>query len=676
MNTRLSLILCLLLLAPTTNRASGVARIWNEEVLSAIRRDIPNPPVHARNLFHLSVAMYDAWTAMGTNGVGYLYHERHVLPDPEAARREAVSYAAFRLLSERYALSVSSTNTLPALTNRMVSLGYDPGLVTTDPSTPAGVGNRVAAAVSGYFFHDGARQEFRYQDLPVGQGGYVYTNAPLEPVLSGAAPADVNHWQRLKLIAALSQNGIPTTATQSYLGPHWRDVRPFALERDDPTLPWVDPGPPPFWGQGDNTAFLAELVAVIERGSHLHPSDGVIQDFSPGSFGSNNTLGANNGAGHPFNPSTGQAYVANPMPRGDFSRVLAEFWADGPTSETPPGHWNSIANAVMDHPSFQRRIGGVGDVLDELEYEVKLYFALNAAVHDAACAAWTLKRYYDGWRPLSAIRYLAGLGQSSDPLAPSYHPQGLPLVSNLIEVVTTASSAPGQRHNGLSPGRIALRTYGGPPDNPITQAGGVRWIHGRNWLPFQKFTFVTPAFPGYVSGHSTFSRAAAEVLASITGSPFFPGGLGVYRIPAFSMTMERGPSVDVELQWGTYHDAADQAGLSRIWGGIHPPADDFAGRQVGSQVGLSAWALAQRYWDGSVLSTPVVIDALTPASTNAAVRAHSVRGLHYTLESAPAPGGAYLPVASGQTAVDTRTNFTLPSAPTGAFFRVVLDPSL
>lgn len=143
--------------------ASTVARQWNEEILAAIRRDIPNPPVHARNLFHLSVAMYDAWAAYDTDAVavGYVYHGRHTAQDIDAARRQAVSHAAFRILTERYALSVAATNTLPSLTNRMVHLGYNPGFLGTDPSTPAGVGNRVAARVSDYFFRDGARQEFR-----------------------------------------------------------------------------------------------------------------------------------------------------------------------------------------------------------------------------------------------------------------------------------------------------------------------------------------------------------------------------------------------------------------------------------------------------------------------------------------------------------------------------------
>jgi hypothetical protein len=168
-------------------------------------------------------------------------------------------------------------------------------------------------------------------------------------------------------------------------------------------------------------------------------------------------------------------------------------------------------------------------------------------------------------------------------------------------VVTPESSQPGGRHEGLFPGFIAIHAWGGPPADPTRNYTGVKWIDPTGWLPYQKKTFVTPSFPGYISGHSAFSRAAAEILAAITGNPFFPGGMGVFDAHANSfLAFERGPSADLELQWGTYFDASDQSGLSRIWGGIHPPADDFAGRRAGSQCGKQVWALAQKYFKGNL----------------------------------------------------------------------------
>jgi len=120
-------------------------------------------------------------------------------------------------------------------------------------------------------------------------------------------------------------------------------------------------------------------------------------------------------------------------------------------------------------------------------------------------------------------------------------------------------------------------------------------------MPYQKANFVTPAFPGYISGHSTFSRAAAEVLAAITGSPYFPGGMGEFPAPqnAF-LVFEEGPSVNVTLQWATYQDAADQCSLSRIWGGIHPPQDDIPGRLIGRKIGIEASTHAEKYFQGLV----------------------------------------------------------------------------
>jgi hypothetical protein len=125
-------------------------------------------------------------------------------------------------------------------------------------------------------------------------------------------------------------------------------------------------------------------------------------------------------------------------------------------------------------------------------------------------------------------------------------------------------------------------------------------VRALEWVPFQRPTFVTPAFAGYVSGHSTFSRAGAEVLAAMTGSEYFPGGMLTHTVKAGTLLHEEGPTADVTLQWATYYDAADQAGISRLYGGIHVEADDLEGRRIGSQCGIDAWALARRHFAGTV----------------------------------------------------------------------------
>ena len=179
---------------------------------------------------------------------------------------------------------------------------------------------------------------------------------------------------------------------------------------------------------------------MLAYSSQLTAADGAKLDISPGKL-LNNPLGTNNGTGHPANPVTGRAYPNNVVNRGDYARVLAEYWADGPSSETPPGHWNLVFNQISDHPLTTHRFLGAGAPLRRLEWDVTGYLALNAAMHDAACAAWTLKWQYDSARPITMIRYLAGKGQSSDPALPSYHVDGLPLIPGQIELISAASSA-------------------------------------------------------------------------------------------------------------------------------------------------------------------------------------------------------------------------------------------
>jgi len=638
--------------------SNSVARVWDERALAAIRADTPHPPAQARNYFSLSVCMWDAWAAYDTNGaVGYIYRGKHTAADITAARKEAISYAAWRLLKERHVYSLTASNTLVLDDLQMVALGYNTNNAARD-GTPAGVGNSIYDAVSAWFSNDGSRQTngtgypaspiVAYPDYPLGQGGYVPINIyPLStdrPGISdgtnGHTVIDINHWQRLLIANAVDQNGFPQGPVQKYLGAQWLGVRPFALVRTDPTKPWIDPGPPPYFGGATHTQFVNEVVAVITAGSQLTPDDGVTMDISPASYGNNSLDFAGNygdgsfeiydGHGYSTNPVTGQPYTPNIVKRGDLARVLAEFWADGPTSETPPGHWNVVANYVADNPLLQKKIGGIGSVVDDLEWDVKMYFVLNAAVHEAACACWAAKRAYDGWRPIGAIRYLGALGQSSDSGLPSYNSNGLPLITNVIELVTASTISSG-RHAGLTAGKIAVLTWPGPPSNPNTQHSGVKWVHADSWIPYQRTNFVTPAFPGYFSGHSTFSRAAAEALTALTGSAYFPGGIGYYT--NYVLGFENGPSQPLTLQWATYYDAADQAGISRIWGGIHPPADNLAGRLAGAQLGTNVWALAKKYFDGSVFNTPMTLSVRQLSSGSNEVRCNTLRGFYYRLQS-------------------------------------------
>jgi len=575
-----------------------VARRWDEALLDAIRRALPAPTVHARNLFHTSAAMWDAWAAYDASARGYFVTEKHTADDVEAARDEAMSYAAYRLLNERYIKATGADVSLSQFADLMDALCYPIDVTTTEGDSPAALGNRIAAAVIAYGKTDGANEDGDYADT-----SYRPVNEPLTVDSSGTTMVDPNRWQPLQIEHMISQNGIPVTnGVQQAIGPHWGHVKGFALPQDTGTGTPIDPGPPPRLGDpATDQAYRDQALQVIRDSSMLDAADGIMIDISPGALGGN-SLGANDGRGHATNPVTGQPYEPDMVLQGDFGRVMAEFWADGPSSETPPGHWNVLANLVSDELDPDLRIGRTGEPVPRLEWDVKLYLAVNGAVHDAAIAAWGLKGYYDSARPISMIRYMGGLGQSSDPSLPSYNTEGLPLVPGLVELITPETTAPGQPNAALAghEGEIAVKAWAGNPADPTTESGGVAWILAVDWVPYQLPTFVTPSFPGYVSGHSAFSRAAAEVLTGFTGSEYFPGGMSGYTIEARSLKFEQGPTTDIHLEWATYDDAADQAGQSRLWGGIHIEADDFAGRRVGSACGKGAWALAQRYYDGAV----------------------------------------------------------------------------
>jgi hypothetical protein len=633
------MIIFILIAFPSVGQET-IARQWNEELLEAIRDDFARPTVHARNLFHTSVAMYDAWAAydetaqpyfLGRSIRGYqcTFDGIPAPSDLNAAREEAISYAAYRLLSHRFENSPNFDITLPALDAKMVELGYDPDFSSVDYSSgiPAALGNYIAECLINFGLQDGSNEADGYINTV-----YAPVNDALAPVLPGNPDiSDPNRWQPLALEIFIDQSGeIFEGETPDFLSPEWGQVVPFALSNSDLTSytrddfqykVYHDPGPPPMLEYGVTEAFKPEeyqwgfsLVAIWA--SHLDPADGVMIDISPNSIGNIPSFpetiegyrdfydllnGGDPSQGRELNPVTGQPYEVQMVPRADYARVLAEFWADGPDSETPPGHWFTILNYVNDHPMLEKRFEGQGEELDDLQWDVKSYLALGGAMHDAAISAWGIKGYYDYIRPISAIRYMADQGQSTDQDLSNYDPQGIPLVEGLIEVVEGGDPLAGMDNENI--GKIKLYTWKGPDfiQDPDTDVAGVDWILAENWWPYQRPTFITPPFAGYVSGHSTYSRAAAEVLPMLTGDEYFPGGLGEFHAPQNEfLVFEDGPSVDLTLQWATYRDASDQTSLSRIWGGIHPPADDIPGRIIGEKIGISGFQKAKEYFEGVV----------------------------------------------------------------------------
>jgi len=648
---RLAFIFTLLLTFTSIfSQDHSVARQWNEELLHAIRNDFARPTVHARNLFHISAAMYDCWAVLDETASPYLIgrtvnsfnaefegYELASGVSEQETLEEAMSYATYRVLRHRFRFSPGGQALLNSFDEKMEELGYDVNDQQTDyqNGSAAALGNYIAEQYIEYGLADGSQEEFDYANA-----FYVPVNPALNPADPGNPDiVDINRWQPLELDEFIDQSGNPVSEAIPFLSPEWGEVWPFAMDESHSTVfqrddndwrVYTDPGAPPYFEEetvdGEND-FKWGFQLVSMWGAHLDPADGVMWDISPASIGNMTSLpetvsdypamynefdGGDRSPGRTLNPATGEPYPENLVPRGDYARVLAEFWADGPDSETPPGHWFVIMNKVMDHPDFIRQFEGEGQTLSELEYDLKAYFLMGGTMHDAAISAWSAKGYYDYIRPVSAIRAMAANGQASDSNLPNYSEDGIVLKEGYIELVEEGDPLVGDNNEHLD--KIKLYTWKGPDfiGNPMTEMAGVGWILAENWWPYQRPTFVTPPFAGYVSGHSTYSRAAAEVLTLLTGDEYFPGGVGEFIAPQNEfLVFEEGPSVDITLQWATYRDASDQTSLSRIWGGIHPPADDIPGRKMGIEIGERAFAFAKRFFEGDVVtSLPAeIIDA-------------------------------------------------------------------
>jgi hypothetical protein len=617
----------------TSERAGqSVARMWNEVLLVAIRNDFARPTIHARNLFHVSSAMFDAWSVYKIQTQGFLFGNEvagfscsatdFALPDDVLPHQEqTISFAAYRIIQHRFAFSPGSVETMTVADNLMQSLGYDLDDESLDYAKGSAValGNYIANCYIEFGLQDGANESKFYVNL---------SYQPVNPALvlgnsktGNSSIVDLNHWQPLSIDGFIDQAGNRIDDAPTFLTPEWGQVVPFALSADDKTVfsrdgfdyqIYHDPGMPPLIDNSKSDQYKWGFSLVSIWSSHLDQSDGVMWDISPKNVGNiavypisftqfdefyNQLEGGDPSTGYGLNPVTNQPYEEQMVPRGDYTRVLAEFWADGPESETPPGHWFVILNSVSDHQLFEKRWAGEGDVLGELEWDIKSYFAMGGTMHDTAVAAWGIKGRYDYIRPVSAIRAMADLGQSSDSSLPSYNINGLPLVQNYIELVT--ASDPLAIDNSQHIGKIKLYAWKGPDyvSNPMVEQAGVGWILAEQWWPYQRPSFVTPPFAGYVSGHSTYSRAAADLMTSMTGSAFFPGGMSEFEVTADDfLVFEQGPSVNMTLQWATYKDASDQCSLSRIWGGIHPPADDLPGRRIGSKIAIDSFELVQSYF--------------------------------------------------------------------------------
>jgi hypothetical protein len=511
--------------------------LWDDQLLDVIRAypAATGPTITARAMGVLHTATYDAWaaydpTAKVTRPDGPAQQDASL--NTLANKREAISYAAYRVLIDLFPPgSFPSTGAYQTPDVLLRSINpppnppYDPDNTTlatpTDTAAaPAAVGNLAAKAVLDFRHADGSNQlgndpdgtpGVRYSDTTVPHYQSVNTWKSLtpnpDPLLDGKW-----RWQPLCVLTAAGVNadgtpkvppvrdpnadacpdGTPSHyAIQNPLSPQWGNVTPFSAGLMA-SLPYLVPGPPK---NSNGTYSTTDITTALADTSNL----------------------------------------------SDASKAKAEYWADGPRTEFPPGHMGVFAQFIC------RKKG------NNLDSDTKLFFMLGNAMMDSSIAAWWYKYKYDFVRPVTAIR--------------EYY----------------------KNQN--------INSWLGPGVNPST--GNFGTVPGRNWMPYQALTVVTPPFPEYVSGHSTFSAAGATLLALANGSDTFGGSITIGKGSSKIEPNENIPAADLKLSWPTFTDASNEAGMSRRYGGIHFYSGDIHGRGVGRQVSQYVYSTAQNYIKGN-----------------------------------------------------------------------------
>ncbi|WP_144289847.1 vanadium-dependent haloperoxidase [Ideonella sp. A 288] len=469
------------LAAPLPDAPTTVA-VWNQAALDEVRASRMGPPVVARALAIAHTCMYDAWVPYDARAAGAVatLPRRPLAERTEANKAKAIGHAAHRCL----------LNLFPAGAARLAAVmraqGHDPADASLQVSTPQGIGNAAAAAVIASRRHDGSNQ---YGDLGTGPyadtTGYAPVNAPMPfclPTTPGPCPLNVSdpfRWQPL-----VNDVG----AVQTFIAPHWGLVRPFALSSGNVYDQRPDIAPVPNYLQSP-ARLQADIDEMLRLSARLTPHQ----------------------------------------------KLIVEYWADGPDSELPPGHWGLFAQ----HVSRRDR--------HTIDDDVKMFFAMHNASFDAGIVAWHLKRKHEGVRPITLVRHFR---------------------------------------------RGTLEFAWGGPGRPQ------QLIDAGKWTPYNPGSNLSPAFPGYISGHSTFSSASAEVLRAFTGSDHF--GFSVLVPRNFGRVEPGVPAVDTVLTYPTFSAAADEAGQSRLFAGIHSSDDNTIGQAVGRLVAQQVLAKARALFDGGL----------------------------------------------------------------------------
>jgi len=443
---------------------------WNQLTLDAIKYTKTSPPLAARALAMVHTAIYDAWSVYDDCAIS-VHTALYIKVKDEKECTKENKRKAFSYAAYRVLMELFWLALPPKNKNMfrdfMCELGYDPDETSLDITHHAGIGNLAGRLVIEDFAGDGANQHGTLH-WPAWSDYTGYT-----PVNTWDKVNDLDHWQPLRIEGPPGEFKI-----QSFLVPHWGLVSPFALKYN-----WEFRPQPPF--KKHQSQFKEQVKEILTISAGLT----------------------------------------------DRQKAIAEYWADGPGTYTPPGHWCEIAQYV----AIAKKYGN---------YDcIKLFFALSNALFDASIACWECKRHYDSVRPITAIREL---------------------------------------YKGKD-----VQAWGGPQK-------GTQTIKGEDWQPY----IATPPFPEHVSGHSNFSRAAATILQCYTGSDNFEG-CTVIEKGCSAIEKASVPKQEITLEWATFTEAAEQAGMSRLYGGIHFSKANQDGQQLGKEIGKASWERAMIYFNNN-----------------------------------------------------------------------------
>ena len=441
---------------------------WNQLTLDAIRCSATSPPLAARALAMVHTAMYDAWSVYDKCAISTSTAQYIKILDDKNCTRDNI-HKAFSYAAYRVLMDLFWLALPPenksTFRDFMCELDYDPDDTTLDITKPQGIGNLMARLVLECHQGDGANA-LGTLHAPAWSDYTVY-----QPINTPDQLNDLNHWQPLQTKVAGG-----AVKVQSFLVPHWGLGKPFALAYNGQFRPEA-----PF--RKYQPEFRQQAQEILDLSASLT----------------------------------------------DEHKMIAEYWADGPGTYTPPGHWCEIAQFVAGKKGYRNT------------QCIKLFFALGNALLDASLGCWECKRHYDYVRPVTAIHEL---------------------------------------YKGQS-----VEAWGGPHQ-------GTKTIKGEHWQPY----IATPPFPEYVSGHSTFSSAAATILRCFTGRDDLDG---CATLKKGSSQIEPGttPKKEVTLDWPTFTMAARQAGMSRLYGGIHFMHANESGKQLGLEVAQCVWEKAKFYFN-------------------------------------------------------------------------------